>query len=79
MGLKINWRGEFDGDDEYLTDLFIKRNLEIVEASKKELRRLKIEDTFVNSRKILFKRYYKSEEIIKTMRDVLKLAKSKLK
>ena len=76
MGLKINWRGEFDGDDEYLTDLFIKRNLEIVEASKKELRRLKIEDTFVNSRKILFKRYYKSEEIIKTMRDVLKLAKS---
>ena len=75
MGLKINWRGEFDGDDEYLTDLFIKRNLEIVEASKKELRRLKIEDTFVNSRKILFKRYYKSEEIIKTMRDVLHLAK----
>ena len=75
MGLKINWRGEFDGDDEYLTDLFIKRNLEIVEASKKELRRLKIEDTFVNSRKILFKRYYKSEEIIKTMKDVLHLAK----
>ena len=75
MGLKINWRGEFDGDDENLTDLFIKRNLEIVEASKKELRRLKIEDTFVNSRKILFKRYYKSEEIIKTMRDVLHLAK----
>ena len=76
MGLKINWRGEFDGDDEYMTDLFIKRNLEIVEASKKNLRRLKIEDTFVNSRKILFKRYYKSEEIVKTMRDVLKLAKS---
>ena len=75
MGLKINWRGEFDGDDEYMTDLFIKRNLEIVEASKKNLRMLKIEDTFVNSRKILFKRYYKSEEIIKTMRDVLHLAK----
>ena len=76
MGLKINWRGEFDGDDEYMTDLFIKRNLEIVEASKKNLSRLKIEDTFVNSRKILFKKYYKSEEIVKTMRDVLKLAKS---
>ena len=76
MGLKINWKGEFDGDDEYMTDLFIKRNLEIVEESKKNLRRLKIEDTFVNSRKILFKRYYKSEEIVKTMRDVLKLAKS---
>ena len=28
MGLKINWRGEFDGDDEYITGLFIKRNLE---------------------------------------------------
>ena len=76
MGLKINWRGEFDGDDEYITDLFIKRNLEIVEASKKNLRRLKIEDTFVNSRKVLFKRYFKSDEIVKTMRDVLKLAKS---
>ena len=76
MGLKINWRGDFDGDDEYITGLFIKRNLEIVEASKKELRRLKIEDTFVNSRKILFKRYFKSDEIVKTMRDVLKLAKS---
>tara|TARA_Y100000748_G_C15239066_1_gene388316 strand:+ start:37 stop:549 length:513 start_codon:yes stop_codon:yes gene_type:complete len=76
MGLKINWRGEFDGDDEYMTNLFIKRNLEIVEASKKNLSRLKIEDTFVNSRKILFKKYYKSEEIVKTMRDVLKLAKS---
>ena len=76
MGLKINWRGEFDGDDEYITDLFIKRNLEIVEASKKNLRRLKIEDTFVNSRKVLFKRYFKSDEIVKTMRDVLKVAKS---
>jgi hypothetical protein len=76
MGLKINWRGDFDGDDEYITGLFIKRNLEIVEASKKELRRLKIEDTFVNSRKILFKRYFKSDEIVKTMKDVLKLAKS---
>ena len=76
MGLKMNWRGEFDGDDEYITDLFIKRNLEIVEASKKNLRRLKIEDTFVNSRKVLFKRYFKSDEIVKTMRDVLKVAKS---
>ena len=76
MGLKINWRGDFDGDDEYITGLFIKRNLEIVEASKKELRRLKIEDTFVNSRKILFKRDFKSDEIVKTMKDVLKLAKS---
>ena len=39
MGLKINWRGEFDGDDEYLTDLFIKRNEELIETSKKNLRR----------------------------------------
>ena len=76
MGLKINWRGEFDGEDEHLTDLFIKRNEERIEASKKSLKRLKVEDTFVNSRKILFRKYYKADEIIKTMRDVLKLAKS---
>ena len=44
MGLKINWRGEFDGDDEYLTDLFIKRNEELIETSKKNLRRLRVED-----------------------------------
>ena len=54
MGLKINWRGEFDGDDEYLTDLFIKRNEDLIEASKKNLRRLSVEDAFVHSRKILF-------------------------
>ena len=76
MGLKINWRGDFDGDDEYLTDLFIKRNEELIEASKKNLRRLRVEDTFVNSRKVLFRKYYKADEIVKTMRDVLKLAKA---
>ncbi|MFL2693889.1 MAG: hypothetical protein ACJ0HM_00850, partial [Candidatus Actinomarina sp.] len=75
MGLKINWRGEFDGDDEHVTDLFIKRNEELVEGSKKNLRRLKIEDTFVNSRKILFKKYYNPEEIVKTMQDVVDLTK----
>ena len=76
MGLKINWRGEFDGDDEYLTDLFIKRNEELIETSKKNLRRLKVEDAFVNSRKVLFRKYYKADEIVKTMRDVLNLAKA---
>ena len=76
MGLKINWRGEFDGDDEHVTDLFIKRNEELVEGSKKKLRRLRVEDTFVNSRKILFRKYYKADEIVKTMRDVLNLAKA---
>ena len=76
MGLKINWRGDFDGDDEYLTDLFIKRNEELIEASKKNLRRLRVEDTFVNSRKVLFRKYYKADEIVKTMRDVLNLAKA---
>ena len=76
MGLKINWRGEFDGDDEYLTDLFIKRNEELIEASKKNLRRLRVEDAFVNSRKVLFRKYYKPDEIVKTMRDVLNLAKA---
>ena len=76
MGLKINWRGGFDGDDEYLTGLFIKRNEKLIEASKKSLKRLKVEDTFVNSRKVLFRKYYKSDEIIKTIRDVLNLAKA---
>ena len=76
MGLKINWRGEFDGDDEYLTDLFIKRNEELIETSKKNLRRLRVEDAFVNSRKVLFRKYYKADEIVKTMRDVLNLAKA---
>jgi len=37
---------------------------------------IKHRDTFVNSRKVLFKRYFKSDEIVKTMRDVLKVAKS---
>ena len=76
MGLKINWRGEFDGDNEYLTDLFIKRNEELIEASKKNLRRLSVEDALVHSRKVLFRKYYKADEIVKTMRDVLQLAKS---
>ncbi len=76
MGLKINWRGEFDGDDEYLTDLFIKRYEELIETSKKNLRKLRVEDAFVNSRKVLFRKYYKADEIVKTMRDVLNLAKS---
>ena len=71
MGLKINWRGEFDGDDEYLTDLFIKRNEELIETSKKNLRRLRVEDSFVNSRKVLFRKYYKPDEIVKTMREYL--------
>ena len=60
MGLKINWRGEFDGDDEYLTDLFIKRNEDLIEASKKNLRRLSVEDAFVHSRKVLFCLLYTS-------------------
>ena len=53
MGLKINWRGEFDGDDEYQTDLFIKRNEELIETSKKNLRRLRVEDAFVKFKKSL--------------------------
>jgi hypothetical protein len=76
MGLEINWRGEFDGDDEYLTDLFIKRNEELIETSKKNLRRLRVEDAFVNSRKVLFRKYYKADEIVKTMTDVLSLTKA---
>ena len=75
MGIKINWRGEFEGDDDYLANLFIERNTDLVESQKKKLRRLKITDTYVNSRKILFKKYFNPEEIVKTMHDVVNLAK----
>ena len=76
MGIKINWKGEIDGDDDHLTDLFVERNDSKIEEAQKILRRLRVSDTVVNSRKILFIKYYKSEEIVKTMRDVLNLAKS---
>ena len=76
MGIKINWKGEIDGEDDHLTDLFVERNDSKIEEAQKILRRLRVSDTVVNSRKILFIKYYKSEEIVKTMRDVLNLAKS---
>ncbi len=76
MGIKINWKGEIDGDDEHLTDLFVQRNDQIVEEAQKTLRKLRISDTVVNSRKILFIKYYKPDEIVKTMKDVVSLAKS---
>ena len=76
MGIKINWKVEIDGDDEHLTDLFVQRNDRIVEEAQKTLRKLRISDTVVNSRKILFIKYYKPDEIVKTMRDVVSLAKS---
>ena len=76
MGIKINWKGEIDGDDEHLTELFIERNDSKVEEAQKTLRRLRVSDTVVNSRKILFIKYYKPEEIVKTMNEVLNLAKS---
>ena len=76
MGIKINWKGEIDGDDEHLTELFIERNDSKVEEAQKTLRRLRVSDTVVNSRKILFIKYYKPEEIVNTMQEVLNLAKS---
>ena len=42
MGIKINWKGEIDGDDEHLTDLFVQRNDRIVEEAQKNFE--KIED-----------------------------------
>ena len=66
MGIKINWKGEIDGDDEHLTELFIERNDSKVEEAQKTLRRLRVSDTVVNSRKILFIKYYKPEEIVNT-------------
>ena len=65
-----------DRDDEHLTDLFVQRNDRIVEEAQKTLRKLRISDTVVNSRKILFIKYYKPDEIVKTMKDVVSLAKS---
>ena len=76
MDIKINWKGEIDGDDEHLTELFIERNDSKVEEAQKTLRRLRVSDTVVNSRKILFIKYYKPEEIVNTMHEVLNLAKS---
>ena len=76
MGIKINWKGEIDGDDEHLTELFIERNDSKVEEAQKTLRRLRVSDNVVNSRKILFIKYYKPEEIVNTMQEVLNLAKS---
>jgi hypothetical protein len=32
--------------------------------------------SFVNSRKVLSRKYYKADEIVKTIRDVLNLAKA---
>ena len=76
MGIKINWKGEIDGDDEHLAELFIERNDSKIEEAQKILRRLRVSDTVVNSRKILFIKYYKPEEIVNTMHEVLNLAKS---
>ena len=76
MDIKINWKGEIDGDDEHLTELFIERNDSKVEEAQKTLRRLRVSDTVVNSRKILFIKYYKPEEIVNTMHEVLNLTKS---
>ena len=76
MGIKINWKGEIDGDDEHLAELFIERNDSKIEEAQKTLRRLRVSDTVVNSRKILFIKYYKPEEIVNTMHEVLNLAKS---
>ena len=75
MGLKINWRGKFEGDDDHLTELFIKRNLALVEKEKKKLRRLKITDTYVNSRKILTKKWRNPENIIKAIENVVAFTK----
>jgi len=76
MGIKINWRGQFEGDGDHLSNLFIKRNLNLVEEGREKLRRLKITDEYVSSRKILWKKYYNPDEIVKTMYDVVTLTKN---
>ena len=37
MGIKINWRGEFKGDDDHVANLFIERNIDLVESQKRNL------------------------------------------
>ena len=76
MGLKINWRGKFEGDDDHLTDLFLERNMDLVEQEKKRLRRLKITDTSVSSRRILTNKYYRNtENIVRAMHDLVNFTK----
>ena len=75
MGLKINWRGKFEGDENHRTDLFIERNLDLIKNEKKRLRQLKITDAYVKSRKRLFRKYKNPENIVDTMNDVIALAK----
>ena len=76
MGLKINWRGKFQGDDDHLTDLFLERNMDLVEGEKKRLRRLRITDTSVSSRRILTKKYYRNpENIVRAMHDLVSFTK----
>ena len=75
MGLKINWRGQFEGDDDHVTDLFLERNMDLVEGEKIRLRRLKITDTYVNSRKILTKKWRNPENIVNRMQDVVAFTK----
>ena len=76
MGLKINWRGKFEGDDDHLAVLFLERNMDLVEGEKKRLRRLKITDTSVSSRRILTKKYYRNpENIVRAMHDLVSFTK----
>ena len=75
MGLKINWRGKFEGDDDHLTDLFLERNMGLVEGEKKRLTRLKITDTYVNSKKIFTKKWRNPENIVNRMQDVVAFTK----
>ena len=76
MGLKINWRGKFEGNDDHLAELFLQRNMDLVEEEKKRLRRLKITDTSVNSRRRLTKKYYRNpENIVGTMYDLVNFTK----
>ena len=50
--------------------------MDLVEGEKKRLRRLKITDTFVSSRRRLTKKYYRNpENILRTMHDLVSFTK----
>ena len=66
---------QFEGDDAHVTDLFLERNMDLVEGEKIRLRKLKITDTYVNSRKILTKKWRNPENIVNRMQDVVAFTK----
>ena len=52
-----------------------RQNQALIESARKKLKRLKVGEDHVSSTYTLFFKYYRSQEIVVTMREVLQLAK----